>query len=126
MGRTVQERTTPRNNHANKTRAPDHDTVCQTPWQIWKNKPSNVVVFQGSAIIALLFTIYLDDMMEDYRAINRKEKLPTRFTLQRHQEKETKQLLENIANLAPREPEILEIQEQTENKCANQKNKQKI
>jgi len=31
---------------------------------------NNVGVSQGSAISALLFTIYLDDMMEDYTSLN--------------------------------------------------------
>ena len=57
---------------------------------------NNIGVFQGSAISALLFTIYLEDMMEDYRAINRKAKLATRITLQRNPEIETNELLKII------------------------------
>jgi len=57
---------------------------------------NNIGVFQGSAISALLFIIYLDDVMEDYAAINQKEKLPTRLTLQRDPNAETQRILQNI------------------------------
>ena len=33
----------------------------------------NIGLFQGSAISAMLFIIYQDDMMEDYDALNREE-----------------------------------------------------
>ena len=36
----------------------------------------NIGVFQGSAIIALLFIIYLDGVTEDLAALNRRTKLP--------------------------------------------------
>ena len=43
-----------------------------------KECENNVWVFQFSAICALMFTIYLGDMMEDYEATNRKGKVTTR------------------------------------------------
>ena len=43
-----------------------------------KPQDNNVGVFQGSAVSALLFIIYLDDMMEDYQALNQKSNLATR------------------------------------------------
>jgi len=58
---------------------------------------NNVGVFQGFGICALMFIIYLDDVMEDYEAINRKAQLPTRLTMQRDPVAETQILLGNIA-----------------------------
>jgi len=49
-----------------------------------KNIHIDVGVFLGSAIRALLFTIYLYDMMGGYRALNRLAKPPKRMTLQRN------------------------------------------
>ena len=43
---------------------------------------NNVGVFQGSAISALLFIIYLDDVMQDYQAMNDNAQLPRRPTIQ--------------------------------------------
>ena len=42
-------------------------------------KGNNIGVFYGSAIAALLFIIYLDDMMEDLAALNRGTELPMRI-----------------------------------------------
>ena len=39
-------------------------------------KENNIGVFQGSSISALLFIIYLDDMMGDLAALSRRTKLP--------------------------------------------------
>jgi len=39
-----------------------------------KPTENNIGVFQGSAISALLFIIYQDDMMQDYEALNYKRK----------------------------------------------------
>ena len=41
-----------------------------------KLKENNLGVFHGSAISALLFVIYLDDVMEDMGALNRRTNLP--------------------------------------------------
>jgi len=57
--------------------------MCQTPRKYGKPEIKNVGVFQGSAISALLFIIYQDDMMGDYAAINHQAKIPTRKTIQR-------------------------------------------
>ena len=54
-----------------------------------KSNTNNIGVFQGSAISALLFIIYLDDMMEDLAALNRRTQLPIRIIQDRpHQQKE--------------------------------------
>jgi len=47
---------------------------------------NNVGVFRGSAISALLFIIYLDDMMQDLQALNHKNELPMRIRTQRQPE----------------------------------------
>ena len=48
----------------------------------------NIGVSQGSAISALLFIIYLDDMMEDMEALNRRTNLPIRIIQDRpHRQK---------------------------------------
>jgi len=44
---------------------------------------NNVGVFQGSAISALLFIIYQDDVMEDYTALNHEENLTLKHTIER-------------------------------------------
>jgi len=67
----------------------------QTIQQIWRGRQNtqlmakshnqygakvenNVGVFQGSAMSALLFIIYLDDMMEDYNALNTNKQITKR------------------------------------------------
>ena len=50
---------------------------------------NNIGVFQGSEISALLFIIYLDDMMEGLEALNRRTNLPIRSIQDRqHRQKE--------------------------------------
>ena len=44
---------------------------------------NNIGVFQGSAISALLFIIYLDDMMEDYDALNANKQILRKQTQER-------------------------------------------
>ena len=44
---------------------------------------NNVGVFQGAALSAPMCIIYLDDVMEDYDALNRNSKLPTRQSARR-------------------------------------------
>ena len=44
---------------------------------------NNVGVFQGSAISALLFIIYLDDVMGDYNALNANKQIATKQTYER-------------------------------------------
>ena len=47
---------------------------------------NNVGVFRGSAISALLFIIYLDDMMEDYTSLNLIENIPLRHAKEQDEE----------------------------------------
>ena len=55
-------------------------------------KGNNIGVSQRSAISALLFIIYLDDMMEDLAALNRSTKLPMRIIQDRPHEQNKKML----------------------------------
>ena len=57
---------------------------------------SNVGVFQGSALIALLFTIYLADMTQCYNALNDKAGAPQRYHTQPLGEMHTRQLPNTI------------------------------
>ena len=43
---------------------------------------NNVGVFQGSALSALLFIIYLGETMQDYQSTNDKQNLPQRDNMQ--------------------------------------------
>jgi len=61
-----------------------------------KAQENNVGVFQGSAISALLFIIYLDDMMEDCQSLNHQNELPTRMTIQRTPDAGTTHLVEQL------------------------------
>ena len=54
-------------------------------------------VFQWSEISAIMLTIYLGDMVEDYESLNLNAKLPTRKTIQRGTNTENAKLLEHIA-----------------------------
>ena len=60
---------------------------------------------QGSAISALMFIIYLDDMMEDYEALNRLAKLPTRQTIQRDPNTGNQELLTEVAKSQENTPQ---------------------
>ena len=54
-----------------------------------KLKENNIGVFQGSAISALLFIIYLGDMMDDLEELNRRTDIPMRIVQDRpYQQKE--------------------------------------
>ena len=46
---------------------------------IWRTQGRNIGVFQGSAFRALLFIIYMGEMVEDYAAKNRRPNLITRI-----------------------------------------------
>ena len=59
-----------------------------------KLNENNIGVFQGSAISALLFIIYLGDMMGDLEALNRRTNLPMRIIQDRPHEQK-KELLWN-------------------------------
>ena len=54
---------------------------------------NNVGVFQGSALSALLFIIYLEDMMQDYQAMRDYLQLPKRMTAQAAPTTHTENLL---------------------------------
>ena len=61
-------------------------------------KGDNVGVFQGSAISALIFIIYLDDMMESLAALKRRTALPMRVIQDRPREQNKKLLCVEIKN----------------------------
>ena len=82
---------------------------------------NNVGVFQGSAISALMFIIYLDDMMEDYEAINRQAKLISRQQIIRDPDAETKQLVRRLGKLQDNKtPENISLAPQEYNKQKQQ------
>ena len=56
--------------------------------------PSNVGVFQVSAVSALLFAIDQDDMMEDYDALSRESHIPLKHTM----EWETEEIDQQVQN----------------------------
>ena len=64
-------------------------TTTQIKRKIWRTARENVGVFQGSAISALLFIIYMDDVMEDNASQIRRSNLPTRIAPDRPQKLET-------------------------------------
>ena len=68
---------------------------------------NNIGGFQGSAISALLFIIYLDDMMEDLEALNRRTNLPIRIVRDRPQQLKEELLWEEIQE-GDEEPSIQE------------------
>ena len=57
---------------------------------------NNVGVFQGATISPLLFDIYLEDMNQDYQALNDLYKLPQRTEIQAHQNIHVASLLDKI------------------------------
>ena len=67
----------------NQARRSKNTTMCKISRAIWADSKNNVVAFRGSAISALMFILYLDDMVEGYGNLNQMEKLPTRKTARR-------------------------------------------
>ena len=66
----------------------------KTKGRYGKQTPNNVGVFQWSAVIALLFVIYRDDVMEAYDALNHKNE-----TLLKHtQERAKEEIGKNVAS----------------------------
>ena len=57
---------------------------------------NNIGVFQGAAISPLMFTVYLDDMVEDLEALNRRTNLPIRMIYDRPHQQQEELLLEEI------------------------------
>lgn len=58
---------------------------------------NNIGVFQGAAISPLMFTVYLDDMMEGLEALNRRTNLPIRMIHDRPNQQQEELLLEEIS-----------------------------
>ena len=58
---------------------------------------NNVGVFQGSALSALLFIIYLDDITQDHQILNDRMHRPRRYFLQPKEAARAKQLIQYIA-----------------------------
>ena len=77
-----------RRGHKNTTLAPKLKN------KYGKATENNVGAFQGSAISALLFIIYQDDVMEDYDALNRASGNPLKHTEERSR-KEIDQQVQN-------------------------------
>ena len=62
---------------------------------------NNTGVFQGSAISAIRFVIYMDVTMEDYASMNRRSKSPTRIVRDRPRE-QARQLIRGTINIQDR------------------------
>ena len=69
----------------------------QYRWRYGETKGGNIGVFQGSEISASCFIIYLDGMMEDLTALNRRPHLPMRIVQDRRHEQH-KDILRGGAN----------------------------
>ena len=59
---------------------------------------NSIGVFRGSALSALLFIIYLDDVIQDYQAMNDAQGLPQRQQVQANTLMRKRQLLQKIQN----------------------------
>ena len=66
---------------------------------------SKVGASQGYALSALLFKIYLEDMIQDHQSLNGQMQLPKRYSAQPKEEIRTNQLLAYIARKANPETE---------------------
>jgi len=64
-------------------RTSKQDPTTKRQWGIWRTEKNNAAVSQGSAIGAILFIIYLDDMMEAYTALNKNNKIPHKHSRRR-------------------------------------------
>ena len=97
MDNLVQERITPRNYHPHKEKGHQETRLCvKHKGEYGEECQNNVGVFQGSAISALMFIIYLDDTMEDFKAMNRKMKLTTRQQILRDPTAGAAELIDRI------------------------------
>ena len=106
MDNAIQERTTARNHHPNSGRTPKTTLSAKHQGKYGKPEINNVGVFQSSAIIDLLFIIYLEDMMEDYQSLNRQAELPTSKELRRTHQINTQKLLQEIKTSQTQEQKI--------------------
>ena len=82
-----------------------------------KASNNNIGVFQGAAISPILFIIYLDDMMEDLEALNRRTNLPIRMIQDRPHQQQEELLLEEIRKKSTKYEEhiaICDIREEDE------------
>ena len=76
-----------------------HTTLCAKHQGKYGEQQNNVGEFQGSGIIALLFIIFLGNMMEGYQALNQDE-TPRRKTIRRQPETGNLQLAKQIQEQA--------------------------
>ena len=76
MDYAIQERITGGKDKTHQTMSPGGGLAPKYRGRYGDADGGNIVVTQGSAISALLFIIYLDDMVEDLAALNRRTKLP--------------------------------------------------
>ena len=95
MDNAIHKRTTPSNNRPHPTR--HRKTICAKYQNAYGEPcPNKVVVFQVSAISAIMFVIYQYGVMQDYESLNHKGKLPTRMQPQRGPGAATDALLPQI------------------------------
>ena len=99
MGRSLEKRIPHRNDNASKKRTQKTQLSEKINGGYGKSHMGNVGGFQGSAVRAIIFTIYLDDMLEDYQALSRHMQLPTRQEKQRSAQSGTKELLNRIRDM---------------------------
>ena len=85
---------------------------------------NNVGVFQGSALSAILFIIYLDDMVQDYQARN-DQQLPQRTSIQTSPATHTNNLIQQV-NDEQKSPKTAKhgTQHNAENMQNNTRNKE--
>jgi len=57
---------------------------------------NNVGVFQWSEISAILFIVYMGDVMNDYQSLNGQHRLPQRYTTQASVQTNIQQILAHI------------------------------
>ena len=81
MDNAIQERASARNDNHDQAGTPKHNPMCKTPMRIRETGGNPCRFSQRSATSALLFIVYLDDMMEDHTSLNHKAQLHTRMTL---------------------------------------------
>ena len=96
MDIAIQNRNTTTNNTTHKARTNRNHTPSKTQQTIRGKINNNIGVFQGSATSALLFIIYLQDMMDDFHALNYLQKIPYRETKQRDEQSKVNTLLTKL------------------------------
>ena len=96
MDNTIQERNPRRYDKTYKERTSRNNISTQVQRKYAKANDNNVGVFQGAAISPLMFTMYLDDMMEDLEALKRTTNLLIRMIQDRPHQQQEELLLEEI------------------------------